>query len=131
MGEWGVDLELDWLEDVGRSPRSVVLSPDDRYLYVTLNGEGTVIKIDLDTRETIERVRTGDAPRSMAISDDGEALYVVNYFSNTVSKLLTDSMEEVQELRTADKPIGITVDPLNANVWVSNYSGVLQIFEEQ
>ncbi len=127
---WGVNFELDWLEDVGRGPRSVVLSPDDKYLYATLNGEGRVIKIDLETREVIEKVRTGDAPRSMAISNDGEALYVVNYVSDTMSKVMTDTMEEIQELRTADKPIGITVDPNTSNVWVSNYSGVLQIFED-
>ena len=129
--DWNVDIELDWINDVGRSPRSVVLSPDDQFLYATLNGEGRVIKIDLETREVIENVRTGDAPRSMAISDDGEALYVVNYNSNTMSKVLTSDMEEVQELSTADKPIGITVDPATSNVWVSNYSGVLQIFEDQ
>lgn len=131
LGDWQLDFELDWLEDVGRSPRSVVLSPDDKFLYATLNGEGRVIKIDLATREIVEKVRTGDAPRSMAISDDGEALYVVNYVSNTMSKVMTRDMEEVQELRTAEKPIGITVDPNTSNVWVSNYSGVLQIFQDQ
>ncbi len=66
----------------------------------------------------------------MAMSSDGTTLYVVNYNSDTMSKVLTETMEEVQEIRTADKPIGITVDPNTANVWVSNYSGVLQIFEE-
>ncbi|NNC79467.1 MAG: peptidoglycan-binding protein, partial [Acidimicrobiales bacterium] len=99
-------------------------------LYATLNGEGRVVKIDLETGEVIAKVRTGNAPRSMAMSADGEVLYVVNYNSDTMSKVLTDSFEEVQEVRTADKPIGITVDPQNANVWVSNYSGVLQIFED-
>jgi len=48
-----------------------------------------------------------------------------------MSKILTDSFEEVQELDVADKPIGITVDPESSNVWVSHYSGVLQIFEDQ
>ena len=89
------------------------------------------MKIDIETGEVIARVSTGQAPRSMAISSDGEALYVVNYDSNTMSKVLTDEFEEVQEVRTADKPIGITVDPNNANVWVSNYTGVLQIFEDR
>lgn len=131
IGDWDLDFEIGWLEGVGRGPRSVVLSPDDRWLYATLNGEGKVIKIDVETGEVVESVRTGDAPRSMAMSVDGQVLYVVNYFSNSMSKVLTDSFEEVQEVKTADKPIGITVDPIGANVWVSNYSGVLQIFEDQ
>lgn len=125
------DLDVAWLEGIGRGPRSIVLSPDDQFLYATLNGEGRVIKIDLTTGEVIERVSTGSAPRSMAMSTDGTTLYVVNYLSNTMSKVMTDTMEEVQEVQTAEKPIGITVDPITGNVWVSNYSGVLQIFEEQ
>ncbi len=129
--DWGADLELEWIEDVGRGPRSLVLSPDDRFLYATLNRDGEVVKVDLETNTVLAGVRTGDAPRSMAISDDGEALYIVNYNSDTMSKVLTETMEEIQELNTADKPIGITVDPVSSNVWVSHYSGVLQIYEDQ
>ena len=131
IGDWNLDFEIDWIEDVGNGPRSVVLSPDDQWLYATLNGDGKVVKIDADTGEVVESVRTGDAPRSMAMSGDGSVLYIVNYFSDSLSKVVTDSFEEVQEIPTADKPIGITVDPLRATVWVSSYSGVLQIFEDQ
>ena len=126
-----VPLEIEWLEDIGWGPRTVLLSPDDSTLFVTLNGEGTVVKVDADSGEVLERVQTGDAPRSMAISSDGEALYVVNYNSDTLSKIVTDTFEEVQELPVADKPIGITIDEASSDVWVSAYSGVLQIFEDQ
>ena len=125
------DIEVQWLTDIGRGPRSVIVSPDDSTLFVTLNGEGTVVKVDAATGEVLQEVRTGDAPRSMAISLDGEALYVVNYNSDTLSKILTASFEEVQELQVADKPIGITVDESTSDVWVSAYSGVLQIFQDQ
>ena len=128
--QWDTNLEIEWLNDVGNGPRTAVLSPDDSTLFVTLNSDGTVVKIDADTGEVLDEVRTGDAPRSMAISDDGEALYVVNYNSDTLSKVLTDSMEEVQELRVADKPIGITIDPVSSDVWISAYSGVLEIYED-
>lgn len=129
--DWAADLELEWIDDVGLGPRSLVLSPDDQFLYATLNGDGRVVKIDLETNTVQSGTRTGEAPRSMAISNDGEALYIVNYDSDSLSKVLTESMEEVEELTTADKPIGITVDPVSSNVWVSHYSGVLQIYEDQ
>ena len=124
-------LEVEWLEDIGWGPRTVLLSPDDSTLFVTLNGEGTVAKVDAETGEVLERVVTGDAPRSMAISSDGEALYVVNYNSDTLSKIVTDTFEEIQELPVAEKPIGITIDEATSDVWVSAYSGVLEIFEDQ
>lgn len=128
---WGTDFDVEWLTDIGRGPRTVILSPDDSTLFVTLNSEGTVVKVDAESGEVLETVRTGDAPRSMALSQDGEALYVVNYNSDTLSKIVTDTFEEVQELQVADKPIGITIDDATSDVWVSAYSGVLQIFEDQ
>ena len=123
------DLEVGWIRGVGSNPRHLVLSPDGEYLYATLNGDGRVIKIDLATNEVIARVATGAAPRSMDISDDGEALYVVNYNSSTVSKVLTADMTEVQELDTNYHPIGITY--FAGEVWVSNYSGTIQVFVDR
>ena len=122
------DLEVGWLRGVGSNPRHLVMSPDGRYLFATLNGDGRVIKIDLESGEVVARVATGSAPRSMDISDDGAALYVVNYNSGTVSKVLTDDMVEVQELPTNYHPIGITYHA--GEVWVSNYSGTIQVFSD-
>lgn len=115
---------------VGSSPRHLVLSPDGSLLYVSLNGEDRLAKVDLGTGEVLGKVATGDAPRSMAISDDGTALYVVNYNSGTVSKVRTEDMTEVQEVRAGYHPIGITYDPANRQVWVSNYGGTIQVFED-
>ena len=70
---------------VGSAPRHLVLSPDGRRLFVTLNGAGGVVAVDTATGAVVARVTTGTQPRSMAISADGQALYVVNYVSNTVS----------------------------------------------
>jgi YVTN family beta-propeller protein len=115
---------------IGSGPRHVVISPDGDYLYVTLNAEGRIAKIDSHTGKVITKVATGSAPRSMDISADGESLYVVNYESSTVSKVTTDDMKEVQELRTAYHPIGITYDRKTGRVWVACYSGEIEIFDD-
>jgi YVTN family beta-propeller protein len=128
-----VDLEsfsVWYLEDVGQSPRHLVLSPGGQYLYASLNGEGRLVKIDLTTGETVGSVATGNAPRSMAISDDGSALYVVNYNSSTMSKVRTEDMVELVEFETGTSPIGITYDSATREVWVSNYSGTIQVFTD-
>ena len=88
-------------------------------------GEQEAIKNHIESMEA-----KGIDPAAMFYTDiDAMELYYRGRMK--VGTRITETMEEVQELRTADKPIGITVDPQNANVWVSNYSGVLQIFEEQ
>lgn len=124
------DFSTTTIENVGRSPRHLVLSPDGSHLYVSLNGEGRLAKIDLASGEILATVATGAAPRSMTISDDGTALYVVNYYSATMSKVRTSDMVETEEHRTWSRPIGITYDAATRQVWVSSYSGAIQVFAD-
>jgi len=129
-----IDLEgftVSEVQNVGRSPRHLVLSPDGRWLYISLNGEGRLAKLDLFTGEVVARVATGAAPRSMTISDDGTAIYVVNYNSNTMSKVRTSDMVETEEHSTWPRPIGITYDAATREVWVSAYSGAIQVFADR
>ena len=119
-----------YIRDVGISPRHLVLSPDDRTLYATLNGEDAVVAVDLGSGEVIRRVATGRAPRTMDISTDGTALYVVNYKSHTMSKIRTHDFAILQEFDTAPRPIGITYDPFSEEVWVSTYSGPIHVYAE-
>lgn len=116
---------------VGSAPRHLVRSPDGRYLYVTNNGDGTVVKIDTSTDAIVKRVKVGSKPRSMAISSDGTALYNVNYDSSTVSKLDANDLREVQELPTGQHPIGITYDAKTGRIWVANYSGTIEVYDER
>ena len=120
-----------YIRGVGISPRHLVLSPDDRTLYATLNGEDAVVAVDLESGQVIRRARSGRAPRTMDISSDGTALYVVNYRSHTVSKIRTRDFTILQDFDTTPRPIGITYDPFNNEVWVSTYSGTIHVFAEQ
>lgn len=114
----------------GRSPRHLVISPDGTTLYLTENGTGKVVKIDAASGNVLASVATGTAPRSMDISDDGTALYVVNYESGTMSKVRTYDMTEIEEHPTGYHPIGITYDWPSRQVWVANYGGVIQVFQD-
>jgi YVTN family beta-propeller protein len=118
---------------VGSGPRHLVLDPAGEFLYVTLNGESRIAKVDLATRSVVTRVSTGTAPRSMVIAPDGGALYVVNYESNTMSKVRTADMKVLQTLPTDRHPIGITsdTDPSGVHrVWVACYAGSLIVFTD-
>jgi len=124
------DFSITTIENVGRAPRHLVLSPDGSTLYVSLNGEARLAKIDVESGEILASVATGAAPRTMTISDDGTALYVVNYNSATMSKVRTSDMVETEERQTWSKPIGITYDAATREVWVSAYSGAIQVFAD-
>jgi len=118
-------------EVVGTTPRHILLSDDDRYLYVSNHRMNMVRKIDLSTGAVVGTANTGTETRTMAISDDGESLYVVNYQDGTVSKVRTSDMEILQTVQSGVHPVGITYDADTRQVWVANYAGTLRVFTDE
>lgn len=114
----------------GRSPRHLNLSPNGATLYVTLNGEGTIAKINTRNGKVVDTVRTGQAPRSSALSPDGTALFVVNYESDTVSRVRTKDMAVLESTHVDHHPIGITYNAKTREIWVCSYIGVINIFTD-
>ncbi len=118
-------------EVAGNTPRHILLSGDDRYLYVSNNLQNSVRKIDLSSGAVVGTASTGTQTRTMAISDDGESLYVVNYEDGTVSKVRTSDMEILQTIYSGYHPVGITYDADTRQVWVANYAGSLSVFTDE
>ena len=112
---------------VGINPRAIVLSPDEKTLYVTLNSSGKVAAWDLENSKLIKTVRTGKAARSLDISNDGSALFVVNYDSGTVSKVRASDMKLIQTIRVCNEPIGVTFDAPSQNTWIACYGGSIKV----
>jgi YVTN family beta-propeller protein len=115
---------------VGAGPRAAEFHPSDRYIFVSLNAEGRVAKLDLKTGTVTAKVATGSAPRSLALAADGRALYVVNYESGTVSKLRTSDMKTLQTINACYHPIGITDDSATRRVWVACYTGSIRVYSD-
>lgn len=115
----------------GTTPRHLLLSADDRFLYVSNHTMNSVRKIDLRTSTVVGTARTGTETRTMALSDDGASLYVVNYRDGTVSKVRTADMEILQTVHSGVRPVGITYDADTRQVWVANYAGSLRVFDDE
>ena len=123
--------KTDSIKVPGRSPRHLCLDEKKQLLYASINGSGVIAKIDLSNDSTLAVVATGRAPRSMILTEDGQYLYVVNYYSNTFTKVRTSDFKVLESKRTNPKPIGITFDDRLKNVWVSCYSGSVQVFKDK
>jgi YVTN family beta-propeller protein len=117
---------------VGQSPRHLVISPDGRYLYASLNAPGEVAEVDLRVGDrVVATAQTGAQARSLAIAADGRTLYVVNYDSDTVTKLEASNLRILQTFPTGVHPIGITYDASTGNVWVAVYSGQILVLADR
>jgi len=121
---------VSWIRNVGAGPRHIVIAPDDSALYVTLNKAGQVAKIDTATGRVLARVATGTQPRSADISTDGTALYVVNYENSNISKIRTSDMSVLAKEPAGHHPIGIAYDDSTGRVWVANYGGTIDVWDE-
>ena len=112
---------------VGSNPRAIVLSPDEKTLYVTLNISGKVAAWNLEKNKLFKSVSTGKAARSLDISDDGSVLFVVNFGSGTMSKVRASDMKLIQTIKVCNEPIGITFDVPSQNTWVACYGGSIKV----
>ena len=72
---------------------------------------------------------TGTQPLGR-LSTDGTALYVVNYEDSNISKIRTSDMKVLMKEPAGHHPIGITYDDFTGRVWVANYSGTIDVWDE-
>ena len=107
---------------VGDEPEGVALSPDERFLYVTVEGDNQVAVVDVAGRRVIARVPVGARPRSIAFSPDGSRAYVTDELAGAVTEM--DGRTH-QVLRTfpvpgkGAKPMGVVVSPDGSKVYVT------------
>jgi len=99
------------------------------YLYASLNGEGTVCRINLSNHQ-VKKLAVGKAPRSMALSAAKNKLFVNCYGESKVSVIDLNSFKLESEIKTNSYPIGICLNNENQQVWVSCYLGYVQVFAE-
>ena len=127
-----IDLEtydVNYITNVGRSPRHLVLDKNDEFLYCSLNSSSELVKINLKTDERI-KCKTKAGPRTMILSKNQHYLYVVNYFTDSFQKVDAKTMQVLETVKTGHHPIGITANWETSEIWVACYEGRLQVFKD-
>ena len=104
------------------------MSPDGAALYVTLNGEGTVAKIDAASGTVETKVRTGQRAAQHGDLDGRQASLRGQLRVGHDERARRGHDGEVQDVQTGYHPIGMTYDRRTGDVWVANYTGSIMIF---
>jgi len=116
---------------IGSNPRALVLSPDSKVLYATMNLSGQIAAWDLVANKSLGKAKIGQAARSLDISSDGTALFATNFKSGTVSKVRTSDLKVLQTIKVCSEPIGISYDAATARTWVACYKGSVKVFANE
>ena len=92
------------------SHASLVYSPDERFAYV-FGRDGGLTKLDITTRQIVNRVLQSVNAIGGAISDDGRLVAVSNYDPGGVRVFDADTLEMVADIPTGGKTIGLVDAP--------------------
>lgn len=106
--------------DVGRAPAHLLLSPDERLLFVANRESDSVSVVRTGDLKVEAEIAVGRAPFALALSPDGSRLYAGNVQGGTVSVVDTASLKVVETLASGAMPYGAAVTPDGSRVVVSN-----------
>src|SRR5262245_13582543 len=94
----------------GEEPRSVVISPDKKFVYVTNQASATVSVIDLGSQSKVADIPVGGEPYGIALTPDAGRAYVANSASNSVSIIDTASRSVVSTINIPGvQPRGVAI----------------------
>ena len=106
----GEVLKTSTLKDENAKPKDVLLSHDEKTLYVA-GGRSNVIKVmNANTLELVRKIPVGKRVWGLAMSKDKKRLYTTDGISGTVSVIDTDKNEKIEVVQVGNFPWGIVVN---------------------
>ena len=106
------------------------LSADGRYLLVSCEFDGQVVKVDTVAMRALGAVRVGGQPIDIKLSPDGAVFYVANQARHGVSIVDPIAMREVGFLPTGQGAHGLAISRDTNHLYVSNrLAGTISVVE--
>jgi YVTN family beta-propeller protein len=117
-----IDLELKRVTTsipIPPGPHGIVITPDNRWVYVASDGTSTVSVIDTATDKLVENIEVGKNPHGVAVTPDGKFVLVGVYDTDSVALIDTASRKVVGSVPVG-KPHNIAVHPNGATAYVGS-----------
>jgi YVTN family beta-propeller protein len=139
---WSADKPTAWFKP-GIEPYGVALSADGQVLYVSLAGEGAVVRLDAATGKELDRAVTGLRPKALAVHPSGNVFVTLgtgavtvlqpSHFKvatlgplqpvasvnlRTANPVPVCQGEATQKVRIAHRAVSLTIDPDTGNVLI-------------
>jgi YVTN family beta-propeller protein len=106
----------------GRFPRHVIVSPDQRFAYVSAQVSAAVFQVDVATGEVLQRWAAGFSPKTIAITADGRYVWSAAYGAHEVVAIDTeDGTSREYPIDGIEKPCGLDVTGDGRRVYVTGW----------
>jgi PQQ-dependent catabolism-associated beta-propeller protein len=96
--------------DSKSKPKDVLLSKDEKTVYVAGGRANKIIVMDANTLEIIKSIPVGKRTWGLAMSKDGKRLFTTDGVSGTVSVIDTEKNEVIKTLKVGAFPWGVVVN---------------------
>lgn len=96
--------------DEKAKPKDVVLSKDEKILYVAGGRADKVFVMDANTLEIMKSIPVGKRVWGLAMTRDGKRIYTTDGTSSTVSVIDTDSNTVITTIPVGEMPWGVVID---------------------
>ncbi|MDX2076508.1 MAG: beta-propeller fold lactonase family protein [bacterium] len=96
-----------------------VITANDQFAYITLQGTNEVIRIDFTTGQIVERIATPPNPTGLAIW--GNLLYITHLWSGDFSLIYTPQAQVVRVISTGEDislAQSVMIDPASARAYL-------------
>lgn len=108
------DLSVTDRLNVGAAPRGIAVTPDGRWLLVTLSGGGSVALVDLASGSVAERIPTSrSSPYGVAATSDGRFAFVTSRGPETVRGAVDvvdlEARRRIASVAVEDGPAGLAL----------------------
>lgn len=112
------------------SPFNLAVDNKNRWMYVVAQDTDELLKVDIENKKVVEKIKVGDHPHSVIIDEKAQRAYVSNEWSDTVSIIDLLSFEIVESLKTGNGPAGIMLDKEKKFLYVVNsYGSDVSVFD--
>ncbi len=123
-------LKLSGSIKVGKNPHHIELQPDEKYVWVGNDGDGTVSVIDHETGSLVKNIKVGNGHHEFAFTDDSLLAFATNRDDNSLSIIDIFKLKVVQTVKTGDRPHGVAYSTLGKYVYTANEgSGDVTVYD--
>ena len=91
-------------------PKDILISRDEKWLFVAGGRSNSVFVLNADTLATIKSIPTGKRVWGLALDRLGKRLFTTNGVSGTVSVIDTESHQVIKTIKVGEFPWGVVVD---------------------
>ncbi len=112
--------------DVGLRPTRLVLQPDEKYLWVSVDSPpgahapGGVSVVDTSALKFVKHIPVGEGRHEMVVSSDDRYAYVTSQKDGTLSVVDVQRLAELKRLKTGARPAALAISPLSKAVYVAD-----------